>query len=134
MRGEEGWARRRLRRAGARQRGKKGRREGEKRKEKRGKRNGKKEKEIEEKKMGRRERKKEGGGRCAPAATAAAVGHAGAGHGRWGTRSGGGKDKERREKRGGIRGGRSRRVALDGKEMGRGLNSGVGLFGRGSGD
>ena len=51
---------------------------------------GKKEKEIEEKKMGGRERKKEGGGeRCAPAATAAAVGHAWrAGRGRWGTRSG----------------------------------------------
>ena len=68
--------------------------------------------------MGGRERKKERGGRCAPAATAAAVGHAWrAGRGRWGTRS-----KERGKRRegkrgGGIRGGRSRRVALDGKEM-----------------
>ena len=33
---------------------------------------------------------------------------------------------------GGIRGGRSRRVALDGKEMERELNSGVGLFRRNS--
>jgi len=42
--------------------------------------------------------------------------------------------KERGKRRGGIRGGRSRRVALDGKKMGRGLNSGVGLLGGGSGD
>jgi len=78
---------------------KEGGREKKKEKEKRGKRNGKKEKEIEEKKMGGRERKKEGG-RCAPTATTAAVGHAGAGHGRWGTRSGGGEEKGEREKEG----------------------------------
>ena len=42
---------------------------------------------------------------------------------------GGERGKRREGKRwGGIRGGRSRRVALDGKEMGHGLNSGVGLF------
>ena len=33
-------------------------------------------------------------------ATAAAVGHAGAGHGRWGTRSGGGKEKGEKGKEG----------------------------------
>ena len=60
----------------------------EKGKREKGKRNGKKEKEIEEKKNGREGKEKEGGGRCAPAATAAAVGHAWrAGRGRWGTRS-----------------------------------------------
>ena len=43
----------------------------------------------------------------------------------------GGRNKEREGKRGGeIRGGRSRRVSLDGKKMGRELNSGVGLFRR----
>jgi len=84
---------------------------------------------------GERERKKEGEGRCAPAATATAVGHA------WRAAAGGGargrrreRKKERGKRRGGIRGGRSRRVALDGKEMGRGLKFGVGLFGRGSGN
>src|SRR6185503_14218335 len=41
---------------------------------------------------------------------------------------------ERGKRRGGIRGGWSRRVALDGKEMRRGLNSGVGSDLRGSGD
>ena len=46
---------------------------------------------------------------------------------------GGERGKRREGKRGGgIRGGRSRRVALDGKEMGRELNSGVGLFRRNS--
>ena len=80
-------------------------------------------------------RKEKEGGRCAPAATASAVGHA------WRAAAGGGgtRSEEREEKgegkrRGGIRGGQSRRVALDGKEMGRGLNSGVGLFGGGFGD
>ena len=79
--------------------------------------------------------KRRGKGRCAPAATAGAVGHA------WRAAAGGGargrrreRKKERGKRRGGIRGGRSRRVALDGKEMGCGLNSGVGLFRRGSGD
>ena len=52
------------------------------------------------------------------------------GRGRWGTRSEGREEKGG----GGIRGGRSRRVALDGKEMRRGLNSGVGSDLRGSGD
>ena len=91
---------------GEQERGRGGRKEGgrekKKEKEKRGKRNGKKEKEIEEKKMGGRERKKEGKGgegRCVPAATAAAVGHAwrrhaGAGHGGRGTLPGGKEEKE----------------------------------------
>ena len=85
-------------RAGARQRREKGRKEREKRKEKekREKEMGKKEKEIEEKKNGREGKEKEGGGRCAPAATATAVGHAWrAGRGRWGTRS-----EERGKRRG----------------------------------
>ena len=71
---------------------------------KRGKRNGKREKEIEKKKikMGGRKKKK-GGGRCAPAATAAAVGHAWrAGRGRWGTGSEGREEKGEREKEGAI--------------------------------
>ena len=79
--------------------------------------------------------KRRGKGRCAPAATAGAVGHAWrAARGRWGTRRRREGKKERGKRRGGIRGGRSRRVALDGKKMGRGLNSGVGLLGGGSGD
>ena len=45
-----------------------------------------------------------------------------------------GRKKERGEKRGEIRGGRTRRVALDGKKMGRELKSCVGLFRRNSGD
>ena len=64
---------------------------------------GKRKREIgkEMKKMEKkRERKEKKGGRCAPAATAAAVGHAGAGHGRWGTRSRGGEEKGEREKEG----------------------------------
>ena len=49
-------------------------------------------------KKGRRERKR---GRCASAATAAAVGHAWrAGRGRWGTRSEGKREKGEREKEG----------------------------------
>ena len=44
------------------------------------------------------------------------------------------EEKGKGKRRGGIRGGRSRRVALDGKEMRRGLNSGVGSDLRGSGD
>ena len=88
----------------------------EKGKREKGKRNGKKEKEIEEKKNGREGKEKEGGGRCAPAATAAAVGHAWrAGRGRWGTRSEEREEKGEGKRRGGIRGGQSRRVALDGK-------------------
>ena len=87
-----------------------------------------------------KEGKEKEGGRCAPAATAAAVGHAWrrhacAGHGRWGTRPGGEGGKRREGKRGGeIRGGRTRRVALDGKKMERELKSCVGLFRRNSGD
>ena len=70
-------------------------------------------------------RKEKEGGRCAPAATAGAVGHARrAARGRWGTRRRRERKKERGKRRGGIRGGRSRRVALDGKEMGRGLKFG----------
>ena len=55
-----------------------------------------------EKKMGKRGKEKgKGGGRCAPAATAAAVGHAWrAGRGRWGTRSEGREEKGEREKEG----------------------------------
>ena len=105
---------------------------GGKKRKKRKKGEGKKEKKIEkERKWGKgEERKEKGGGRCAPAATAGAVGHAWrAARGRWGTRRG-----REGKRRGGIRGGRSRRVALDGKKMGRGLNSGVGLLGGGSGD
>ena len=93
---------------------------------------------MKKKKMGKRERGKgKGGGRCAPAATAAAVGHAwrrhaSAGHRGWARGQGG---KRREGKRGGeIRGGRTRRVALDGKKMGRELNSGVGLFRRNPGN
>ena len=75
---------------------------------------------MKKKKMGKRERGKgKGGGRCAPAATAAAVGHAWrrhacAGHGRWGARPGG-EEGNRREgkKRGEIRGGRTRRVGWE---------------------
>ena len=79
--------------------------------------------------------KRRGKGRCAPAATAGAVGHAWrAARGRRGTRRRRERKKERGKRRGGIRGGRSRRVALDGKKMGRGLNSGVGSLGGGSGD
>jgi len=53
---------------------------------------------------------------------------------RWATRPGGEGGKRREGKRGGeIRGGRTRRVALDGIKMGRELNSGVGLFRRNSG-
>ena len=83
-------------------------------------------------KKGRRERKKEGEGRCAPAATATAVGHAWRAAAEGGAR--GRREKGERKKKGGICGGRSRRVALDGKEMRRGLNSGVGSDLRGSGD
>ena len=39
-----------------------------------------------------------------------------------------GRKKERGKRGGEIRGGRTRRVALDGIKMGRELNSGVGLF------
>ena len=54
---------------------------------------------------GERERKKEGEGRCAPAATAGAVGHAWlAARGRWGTRS-----EEREEKGEGKKEGRDSR-------------------------
>ena len=45
-----------------------------------------------------------------------------------------GRKKERGKKRGEIRGGRTRRVALGGKWMGRELNSGVGLFRRNPGN
>ena len=75
-----------------------GRKEGKERKRKKGE--GKKEKKIEkERKWGKREERKEkGGGRCAPAATAGAVGHAWrAARGRWGTRPG---RKERGKKEG----------------------------------
>jgi len=80
-----------------------GSREREGRKEgdggKREKRKGRKEKENEEKENGEKgkEGKEKGGGRCAPAATAAAVGHAWrAGRGRWGTRSEGREEKGER--------------------------------------
>ena len=126
------------------------RKRGEGRKEKKEKR--KKKKRVKENgKIGKRNEEKENGekgesgkekegGRCAPASTAAAVGHAWrrracAGHGRWGTRPGGEGGKRREGKRGGeIRGGRTRRVALDGIKMGRELNSGVGLFRRNPGN
>ena len=87
---------------------------------------------MKKKKMGKREREKgkmrgavrasgdRGRGRPRVACGPREVGHAVGG--------------EREKEGGGIRGGRSRRDALDVKEMGRGLNSGVGLFGRGSGD
>ena len=93
---------------------------------------------MKKQKMGKgRERKEKGGGGAVRAS-------GDRGHGRprvaCGPREVGhavrGERGKRREGKGGggIRGGRSRRVALDGKEMGRGLNSGVGLFGRGFGD
>ena len=51
--------------------------------------------------MGGREKKRREGGRCAPAATAAAVGHAWrAGRGRWGTRCSGAERKKERGKGG----------------------------------
>ena len=102
-----------------RERGRGGRKEGgrerneKKEKEKRGKRNGKKEKEIEEKKMGGWEKKRrEGGGarqrrlRPRSATRVRATGD--------GAR---GQEGEEGKRGGGIRGGRSRRVALDGKEI-----------------
>ena len=97
---------------------------------------------MKKKKMGekgKRERKRRGKGRCAPAATAAAVGHAwcrhaSAGHGDGHAARREGRKKERGKKRGEIRGGRTRRVALGGKWMGRELNSGVGLFRRNPGN
>ena len=76
-----------------RERKENGKREKGKKKWEKGKRNRGKE-------NGREGKEKEGGGRCAPAATAAAVGHGGAGHGRWGTRSGGGKEKGEKGKEG----------------------------------
>ena len=42
----------------------------------------------------------------------------------------GGRKKERGKKRGEIHGGRTRRITLDGRKMGRELNLGVGLFRR----
>ena len=95
---------------GAEQRREKGRREGEKRKGKKKKR--KKEKEIEERKMGGRERKRReeavrasgdcGCGRPRVACGPRKVGHA--------------VRREKGKRGGGIRGGRSRRVALDEKD------------------
>ena len=122
---------------GSRERGKKGgksEREKKKREKRKGKRIGEKRKKMEKEmkkmgKRGKRERKRRGAvrasgdrgcGRPRLACGPREVGHA----------VGGERGKRREGKRGGgIRGGRSRRVALDGKEMGRELNSGVGLFG-----
>jgi len=97
---------------GAEQRRKKGGREKKKEKKKKGKRNGKKEKEIEERKMGGRERKRREGavrasgdrgcGRPRVACGPRKVGHA--------------VRREKGKRGGGIRGGRSRRVALDEKD------------------
>ena len=102
-----------------------GRRDGEEREEggkggkkrkKRKKGEGKKEKKIEkERKWGKgEERKEKGGGRCTPAATAGAVGHAWrAARGRWGTRRRRERKKEGRDSRRLVT---TRRVGWEGDE------------------
>ena len=90
---------------------------------------------MKKKKMGKRERekgKRRGGGarQRRPRPQSATRGVRAAGGGARGRR--GERKKERGKKRGEICGGRTRRVTLDGKWMGRELNSGVGLFRRNS--
>ena len=77
-------------------------------------------------KKGRRERKKEGEGRCAPAATATAVGHA------WRAAAEGGARGRRKKERGKRRAGFAAAGHGASRWMGHALRSGVGLLGRGS--